>query len=283
MIAPTPRRSVLYMPGANARALEKARSLPVDAVILDLEDAVAPEAKVEARSRVCAAVGDYGSREVTIRVNAIGTEWHAEDLRAVSAAGPAAVVVPKVDSAADVRAVERGLADAPAHTMIWAMVETPIAVLRAYEIATASPRLTVLVMGTNDLVKELRAEPGADRAPLTAALSGCVLAARAAGVDILDGVFNDVRDPDGFAAECRQGRRLGCDGKTLIHPGQIDVCNQVFSPDAEAVVHARRVIDAYDQARSRGQGVATVDGRMVENLHVETARRVLAVHAAVSR
>lgn len=271
----TVHHGVLYLPGANARALEKARALPADALILDLEDAVAPEAKAEARQRVCSAVGDYSGREATIRVNAIGTEWHLADLAAVAKAGPSAVVVPKVNSAADVHTVEQGLihAGAPEHTAIWAMLETPIAVVRAYEIASASPRLTVLVMGTNDLVKELRA---ADRGALTTALAQCVLAARAANKVILDGVFNDIRDIDGFTEECREGKRLGFDGKTLIHPNQLEPCQQVFAPTTEEIAHAHRVIEEFDKARSAGRGVATVDGRMIENLHVETARRILA-------
>ena len=279
-----PRRSVLYMPGANERALEKARTLPADALILDLEDAVAPDAKPAARERVCAAAasGEYGSREVTIRVNGKGTPWHADDLRAAAAAGPAAVVVPKVDSAAEVHAIERALSDAPDHTRIWAMIETPVAVLNCAEIAAASERLTVLVLGTNDLAKELLAEQVQGRAPLLGPLSMCVLAARATGRVILDGVYNDVRDEAGFTAECLQGKQFGFDGKTLIHPGQIEPCNRVFAPSEEDVVHARKVIEAYEEARAAGRGVATVDGRMIENLHVDNARRVLSLAEAVA-
>ena len=278
---PARLRSALYMPGANERALEKAKGIAADALILDLEDAVAPTAKAEARARVCAAAasGDYGERVVTIRVNAIQTEWHRDDVLAAAAAQPDAVVVPKVSRAADVHAVEGLLSDggAPETTAIWAMLETPAAILRAAEIAGSSERLTVLVMGTNDLAAELFATPGPDRAPLLGALSACVLAARATGRTILDGVYNDVRDLDGFAAECRQGRAFGFDGKTLIHPGQVEPCHRAFSPADEEIEHARRVIEAFEQAERAGSGVVTVDGRMSENLHVATARRVLAL------
>ncbi len=281
-----PRRSVLYMPGANERALEKAKTLPADALILDLEDAVAPDAKPEARERVCsaAASGEYGRREVTIRVNGIDTEWHAEDLRAVAEAGPAGVVVPKVDSVAEVAAIEGALeaAGAPEHTKIWAMLETPLAMLQAAEIAASSPRLAVLVMGTNDLAKELHAEHVSGRQPLLAGLSLCLLAARAAGKVILDGVYNDIADEAGFEAECVQGRQMGFDGKTLIHPSQLEPCNRVFAPDEEEVERSRRIIAAFEDAEAEGRGVVTVDGRMIENLHVENAKRVLAMADAIA-
>ncbi|MFI5611241.1 HpcH/HpaI aldolase/citrate lyase family protein [Amycolatopsis sp. NPDC051903] len=277
-----PRRSVLYLPGANERALEKAKTLPADALILDLEDAVAPDAKEAARERVCAALGDYGDREVAIRVNGLDTEWHDADLRAAAAAGPAAVVVPKVNSADEVRGLERALDGAPERTKIWAMLETPFAILHAEEIAAASERLTVLVLGTNDLAKELHAAFVPGRGPLLASLSLAVLGARAAGKVILDGVYNDVKDASGFEAECHQGRDFGFDGKTLIHPSQIEPCNRIFAPSATEVDHARRVIAAFDDARAAGRGVVTVDGRMVENLHVEEAQRVLALAEAVS-
>ncbi|PPK70122.1 CoA ester lyase [Actinokineospora auranticolor] len=280
-----PRRSVLYMPGANARALEKAKGLDADTLILDLEDSVTPDAKADGRAQVCAAVasGDYGRREVTIRVNGLDTEWFAEDVRAAAAAGPDAVVVPKVDSAAQVVRIEEALvaAGAPAHTAIWAMVETPLAMLRTFEIASASDRLAVLVLGTNDLAKELHAEHVPGRGPLLAALSMALLGARAAGKVILDGVYNDVRDLDGFAEECTQARQFGFDGKTLIHPGQLEPCNSIFAPSEEEIAQARKVIDAFDEAKATGRGVATVDGRMIENLHVDNARRVLAVAAAI--
>jgi citrate lyase subunit beta / citryl-CoA lyase len=281
-----PRRSVLYMPGANERALEKAKTIPADALILDLEDAVAPDAKPDARKRVAAAAasGEYGRREVTIRVNGPGTPWHADDLRAAAEAGPAAVVVPKVETAATVHEVERALeaAGAPDHTAIWAMVETPRAMLDAWEVAGASERLTVLVMGTNDLAKELHAEHVPGRAPLLTGLSLALLAARESGKAILDGVYNDVRDLEGFEAECVQGRQFGFDGKTLIHPAQVEPCNRVFAPSAEQIERARRIVEAFEQAAAEGRGVVTVDGRMIENLHVEEARRVLTLAAAVA-
>ncbi|TCO46759.1 HpcH/HpaI aldolase/citrate lyase family protein [Actinocrispum wychmicini] len=271
------RRSVLYMPGANDRALEKARGLPADALILDLEDAVAPDAKVDARKRVCEAASTYGTREVAIRVNGFGTQWHADDLRAAAEAGPQAVLVPKVNSAAEVHAIEDALESGGAsdRTAIWVMVETPIAMLHAHDIAAASDRLSVLVMGTNDLANELRATHVPGRAPLLTGLSLCVLAARAAGKDILDGVYNDVRDIEGFEAECQQGKEFGFDGKTLIHPGQIEPCNRIFAPSPAEIAHARKVIEAFEEATREGRGVVTVDGRMIENLHVDNARRVL--------
>jgi citrate lyase subunit beta / citryl-CoA lyase len=277
-----PRRSVLYMPGANERALEKAKTLPADALILDLEDAVAPDAKAAARDRVCAAVGDYGAREVTIRVNGAGTPWHLDDLRAAGEAGPAAVVVPKVNSAEEVHAIEKALAHAPDHTAIWAMIETPVAVLNCASIASASERLTVLVLGTNDLAKEMVAAQVPGRAPLLGPLSMCVLAARATGRVILDGVYNDVRDLDGFAEECRQARDFGFDGKTLIHPGQVEPCNEIFAPSAAEIEYSHRVIAAFEEAGREGRGVATVDGRLIENLHVANAQRILALAEAIS-
>lgn len=280
-----PRRSVLYMPGANERALEKAKQLPADGLILDLEDAVAPDAKVEARDRVCAAAasGDYGHREVTIRANAIGTRWHDADVAAIATSGADAIVVPKVDTRADVDTVDEAVrrAGAPDELAIWAMLETPLAVANAAEIA-GHPRIAVLVMGTNDLVKELQAEFVPGRAPLLHALSACVVGARIGGAAILDGVFNDLGDDEGFEAECAQGRQLGFDGKTLIHPRQLEPANRVWAPSDEAVDHASRVVAAFEEAEAAGRGVVTVDGSLVENLHVEQAQRVLAVHAAIS-
>lgn len=279
-----PRRSVLYMPASNARALEKARTLPCDALILDLEDAVAPDAKPEAREAACAAAtsGAYGRREVAIRVNAIGTQWHDADLAAAAQAAPDAIVVPKVDSAEQVRALVAAMdaAGAPESTALWAMLETPIAMLRAHEIASASDRLTVLVMGSNDLVKELHAEHVPGREPLLTGFGLALLAARAAGKVVLDGVYNDVKNTEGFLAECEQGRRMGFDGKTLIHPGQVAVANETFAPSDAAVADARGVLDAWEAGR--GNGVVTYNGRMIENLHVDTARRTLAVHDAIS-
>jgi citrate lyase subunit beta/citryl-CoA lyase len=279
----TPLRSVLYMPSSNAKALEKAKTLPADAVIFDLEDAVAPEAKPHARKAAAAAVssGAYGKRTLTIRVNGIGTQWHDADLAAAAQAGPHGIVVPKVGSADEVRslvaAIER--AGAPDHTQLWAMVETPAAIFDVRAIATASDRLAVLVMGTNDLVKELYAEHVPGRAPLQTALSLSVLAARAAGVAILDGVYNDVKDLDGFLAECRQGRELGFDGKTLIHPGQVEAANETFAPSARAVEEARGILAAWE---ARDSGVVTHNGRMIENLHVESAERTLAIAEAIA-
>jgi len=281
-----PRRSVLYMPGANERALDKAKGLAADALILDLEDAVAPDAKAEARDRVCAAAasGEYGRREIAIRANGLDTEWHADDVAAIAAAGPDAVVVPKIGSVDDVRAIESALErhGAPDRTMIWAMVETPVAMLHAEEIASCSERLAVLVMGTNDLAKELRASHVPGRQPLLTGLGLCLLAARAAGKVILDGVYNDIKDPDGFLAECRQGKEMGFDGKTLIHPSQLDPCNEVFAPSAEEVESAREVIAAFEAAQAEGRGVVTVNGRMIENLHVDQARRTLAQAEAIA-
>ena len=262
----------------------KAKSLAVDGLILDLEDAVAPDAKDAARDNACAAArsGEYGRREIAIRVNGIGTQWHEADLRAACAAGPDAVVVPKVGSGDEVRALVAALeaAGAPDHTALWAMVETPQAMLHCEEIAAASDRLTVLVMGTNDLAKELHAEHVPGRAPLLTGLSLCLLAARATGTVILDGVYNDVTDAEGFAAECVQGRQLGFDGKTLIHPGQVDPCNAAFAPGEAAVEDARAVLAAW--AAGAGAGVVTLNGRLVESLHVETAQRVLAIHEAIT-
>jgi citrate lyase subunit beta/citryl-CoA lyase len=217
---------------------------------------------------------------VTIRVNGLDTEWHDADLRAAASAGPAAVVVPKVNSASEVHNIERALelGGAPDHTKIWAMVETPVAMLHAEEIAAASERLTVLVMGTNDLAKELHAEFVPGRGPLLGGLSLCLLAARATGKVILDGVYNDVKDLSGFEEECVQGRQYGFDGKTLIHPGQVEPCNRVFAPSEAEIDRSRRIIEAFEKA---GSGVVTVDGRMIENLHVDNARRVLALAEAV--
>jgi citrate lyase subunit beta/citryl-CoA lyase len=274
------------MPGANERALEKAKDIPADALILDLEDAVAPDAKPEARERVCAAVtgGGYGNRELAIRANGIGTPWHDEDIAAAAKAGPHAVLVPKVNSAAEVRQLVDALeqAGAPDHTQLWAMLETPVAVLHAEEIVAASDRLTVLVMGTNDLVKELHAARVPGRAPLLPSLAQCLLAARAAGKVLLDGVYNDIKDEAGFTAECAQGRDMGFDGKTLIHPSQVEPCNAAFAPSDDEVEQAEKIIAAWEEAEAEGRGVVTVDGRMVENLHVEEARRVLAITQAIA-
>jgi citrate lyase subunit beta/citryl-CoA lyase len=265
------------MPGSNARALEKARSLPADGLILDLEDAVAPDAKASARDQVRAAIlaGGYAPREVILRVNGLVTPWGHADLEAAATAGADAVLLPKVESADAVRqalAVLDG-AGGPADLPIWCMMETPRAMLRAEEIASASPRVAALVMGTSDLAKELHAAHTALRLPMITALSLCLLAARANGLAILDGVFLDLQDEEGFAASCRQGAELGFDGKTLIHPKQIEAANRAFAPGEEEIARARRIIEAHEAAARAGKGVVLVDGRLVENLHVAEARR----------
>jgi len=274
------------MPAANERALEKAKAIPADALIFDLEDAVAPDAKAEARERACAmfAGGGYGNREITIRANGIGTPWHDDDLAAIAAAGPDGIVIPKVNSAEQVRAIEAALErhGAPDRTKIWAMLETPVAMLHAEEICGASERLAVLVMGTNDLAKEIHAKRVPDRSPLMGGLYLSLLAARATDKVILDGVFNDIKDEAGFAAECAQGRAMGFDGKTLIHPSQVDGCNAAFSPEDDEIDLAVRIIAAFEEAERDGRGVVTVDGRMIENLHVDEARRVLAIRDAIA-
>ena len=279
-----PRRSVLYMPSSNERALEKAKTLPVDALILDLEDAVAVDAKDRARENACAAAasGDYGRREITIRVNGIGTQWHDTDLAAACAAGPDGIVVPKVNTAKEVKALVRAMEKhgAPDRTRLWAMIETPTAIFNVRKIARESDRLAALVIGTNDLVKELRADHVPGRAPLLTSLSMALLAGRESGIAVLDGVYNNVKDADGFRAECEQGRDFGFDGKTLIHPGQVEVCNEVFAPSAQAVEEAQGIVAAWEAGA--GAGVVTVNGRMVELLHVDIARRVLATHESIS-
>ena len=281
-----PRRSVLYMPSSNERALEKAKTIACDGLILDLEDAVAPDAKPAAREAACAAAasGGYAGREVTIRVNGADTEWHADDLEAACAAGPDAIVVPKVNSADAVQtivdAIERH--GAPDHTTLWAMVETPVAILDALDIARASQRLSAFVLGTNDLVKELYAEHVPGRAPIVPSLHTALLAARAAGIAIVDGVFNDVKNLDGFLAECRQGREMGFDGKTLIHPGQVEGANEAFAPSEQAVEDSRGILKAWEASQAAGTGVVTYNGRMIENLHVESAQRTLSMHDAIT-
>ena len=271
---------MLFMPGSNARALEKARGLPADALILDLEDAVAPEAKAEARARVLAAVraGGYGPREIIVRVNGPGTAWGGDDLAAVAHAAVDGVLLPKVESAEAVSAARAALGPTVA---VWCMLETPRGVLNAPAIA-AAPRVAALVMGTSDLTKDLHARPTRDRLPLLTSLEMCVLAARAAGITALDGVHLDLDDDDGFAAACRQAADLGFDGKTLIHPRQVATANEVFAPTADEVDRARRVIAAHADAVARGHGVALLDGRLIESLHVDDARRVLALADAIA-
>jgi len=276
-----PRRSVLYMPGSNPRALEKGRGLAADGLILDLEDAVAPEAKATARDVVVSALraGGYGRRELVVRVNALGTSWGQADLVAVARARAQAVLLPKVESADAVRQAEATLvaAGAPDELAIWCMIETPRGVLKSAEIAEASPRLACLVMGTSDLAKDLHAAHTPDRAPMLASLGLCVLAARANGLAILDGVHLDLGDDAGFAASCRQGRELGFDGKTLIHPKTIDAANAAFAPSAEEIAFARKIIAAHGEAEAAGRGVVVVDGKLIESLHVQNARRLVAL------
>ncbi len=283
-----PRRSVLYMPGSNPRALDKARSLPADTLILDLEDAVAPEAKPEARTLVAEAVrtGGFGSREMVVRVNAPGTPWYEADLAAAVAAGPDAVLVPKVAGPADVIAASRALdaAGAAPQLALWVMIETPAALFALAEIArtAADTRLAAFVMGTNDLAKETRAriEPG--RAAFLFALSAAVAAGRMAGLAVIDGVYNDIQDSEGFEAECRQGLAFGFDGKTLIHPSQIEACNTVFTPADAEVEQARAVIAAFDDPANAGKGVLKVNGKMTELLHRDMARATVAIADAIA-
>jgi citrate lyase subunit beta/citryl-CoA lyase len=284
MTAMRPRRSTLYMPGSNARALEKARGVPADALILDLEDAVAPEAKVAAREQVLASVasGGYGYREVVIRVNGLDTPWGAADIAAVAGSRADAVLLPKIESAGELReAIALLDTHGGGHLPVWVMAEMPRAVLAIDEIANLAPRLTVIVMGTADLARAMRLPAHADRVGLLAPLSHCVLAARARGLDILDGVFTNLRDPAGLRASCQQGRTLGFDGKTLIHPDQVGVANEIFGVSAEQAADATRIVAAWESAAAGGRGIAVVDGRMVEKLHAEEARRLLALRAAV--
>jgi citrate lyase subunit beta/citryl-CoA lyase len=284
-----PRRSMLYMPGSNARALEKARTLPADAVILDLEDSVAPDAKEAARDQVAATVkaGGFGAREVFIRVNGVDTPWHAEDLNAAAHAAPDAILVPKVASPDTLELIGRRLLDMGTDhkTRVWAMIETPLAIFNILPIAEeahdSESRLAGFVMGTNDLAKETRARLVPGRAPMLTWLSTCIAAARHCGIEIVDGVYNDIGDTEGFAAECRQGVELGFDGKTLIHPSQIEPCNRVFSPSAGEVVQARKIIAAFDLPENKSKGVVSIDGRMVERLHAEMARRTVAIADAI--
>ena len=282
-----PRRSVLYMPGSNKRALDKARSLPADALIMDLEDSVAPDAKTEARENVMAAIqaGGYDDRELVIRINALHTPWGKKDLIAAATAAANAVLVPKIDDAAELNKVVDLLEinGAPKHLKVWAMAETPLAMININSIARADARLKVLVMGTSDLAKALRIPFDSDRAGLRAALSNCVLAARAYGIDILDGVHTDLTDSAGFQKSCDQAKILGFDGKTLIHPSQIEVANTVFGVSAEQLAHASDVIAAWDVAAEQGRGIAVLNGQMIEKLHADDARRVLALDAATRR
>ncbi|MEQ8824067.1 MAG: CoA ester lyase [Filomicrobium sp.] len=285
-----PRRSVLYMPGSNDRALEKAKTIPADALILDLEDAVAPDAKIEAREKVCAAVrsGGYGKRELIIRVNALETPWGADDLKAASEAGPDAILVPKVGRPGDIISAAKVVkaANAPDKTMLWAMMETPMSILNTREIAMAGiereHRLTCLVMGTNDLIKESHARAYDDRFAVVPWLAMTIVAARAYGLDVLDGVYNEFRDLDGLRRECEHGRTLGMDGKTLIHPGQVEITNEIFSPSEEEVAWSRKIIAAFAEPQNAPLGVITVEGKMVERLHLQMSERMVAIAEAIA-
>jgi citrate lyase subunit beta/citryl-CoA lyase len=284
-----PRRSVLYMPGSNARAIEKARTLPADAVILDLEDSVAPDGKAAARQQVLDAVtaGSFGPREVIVRINGIDTQWWLDDLNAIAKVKPDAVLVPKVSSPSHLEDVAERLVDISADQKIrvWAMMETPLAMLNARDIAAATKdvetRLAAFVMGTNDLAKDTRAKITPGRAAMLPWLMHCVAAARAFGLDILDGVYNDLGNAEGFARECSEARDMGFDGKTLIHPNQIGPCNAAFSPSAEEVAQAKKIIAAFDLPENRDKGVVQLDGRMVERLHADMARRTVAIAHAI--
>jgi len=285
-----PRRSVLYMPGSNTRALEKAKTLPADGVILDLEDSVAPEAKQAARQQVADAVkaGGFGKREVFIRVNGVDTPWHADDLSAAAHAAPDAILVPKVSNADTLELIGRRLLDMGTDhkTRVWAMIETPLAIFNILSIAAeasdSESRLSGFVMGTNDLAKDTRARLVPGRAPMLPWLTTCIAAARIYGVNILDGVYNDIGNADGFAQECQQGVELGFDGKTLIHPNQIEPCNNAFSPAPAEIEQARKMIAAFDLPENKGKGVVSIDGRMVERLHADMARRTVAIAEAVA-
>jgi citrate lyase subunit beta/citryl-CoA lyase len=285
-----PRRSVLYMPGSNARAIEKAKTLPADGIILDLEDAVAPDAKEAARKQVLEAVkaGGFGAREVIIRINGLDTPWWLEDLNAVARAKPDAVLVPKVSTPDHLEDIAERLVDIGAdhRIKVWAMMETPLAMLNARDIAAAAKdaetRLAGFVMGANDLARDTRAKIIPGRAPMLPWLMTCIAAARTYGIAILDGVYNDLSDADGFARECAEARDMGFDGKTLIHPNQIEACNAAFSPAAEEIAQARKIIAAFDLPENKGKGVVALDGRMIERMHADMARRTMAIAEAIS-
>ena len=281
-----PRRSVLYMPGSNARALEKGRALAADGLILDMEDAVAPDAKATARTQIAEAIaaGGYGRRELIVRTNGLDSSWGEDDLKAVATMGAHAVLLPKVESAAMVQDAIKVLdaVGGPADLPIWAMMETPLGMLHAEEIAFSSPRMGCLVMGTSDLAKDLRAHHTPERIPFITSLGLCTLAARAARIAILDGVHLDLNDDDGFMASCVQGRELGMDGKTLIHPKTIAMANAAFSPSDDEIAWSKRIIEAHAEAKKAGKGVVLVDGKLIENLHVEGAKRLVAMAEAIA-
>ncbi len=280
-----PRRSVLYMPGSNARALEKAKGLAADGLIFDLEDAVAPDAKVDARAQVVAALaaGGYGAREKIVRMNGLDSEWAAADLAAIATSGADAVLLPKIESAAQINSAIKQLDDAggPSDLAIWCMMETPMGMLRAQEIAAAAPRVTCLVMGTSDLAKDLHAHHTAERLPFVTSIGICILAARAYGLAILDGVHLDLDDAEGFQQQCQQGLEFGFDGKTLIHPKTLAVANTVFAPSDDEVAWSEKIITAFEGAAAEGKGVILVDGKLIEALHVANAKRVVALAVAI--
>lgn len=276
-----PRRSVLYMPGSNARALEKGRTLPADGLILDMEDAVAPDAKETARTQIKAALdaGGYGNREIIVRTNGLDSPWGEDDLKACAAMGADAVLLPKVESRDMVLNAIKVLdaAGGPADLPIWCMMETPLGMLHAEEVAFAHPRVGGLVLGTSDLAKDLNASHVPSRIPFMFSLEICILAAKAAKIAVLDGVHLDLNDDEGFHASCVQGKELGMDGKTLIHPKTIAAANEVFAPSEDEVAWSKRIIDAHAEAEKEGKGVVLVDGRLIENLHVEAAQRLVAM------
>ncbi|GAB4227894.1 MAG: CoA ester lyase [Kiloniellaceae bacterium] len=283
--AARPRRSVLYMPGSNARALEKGRSLPADGLILDLEDAVAPDAKETAREQIVAALkeGGYGKREIAVRVNPLDSPWGQDDVKAMATSGADAILLPKVETAAMIHELEKLMdaAGAPATMGIQCMMETPLGMLNAQEVAGASKRITCLVMGTSDLVKDLQAAHTPERLPVLTSLGLCILAARAYGIAITDGVHLDLSDDEGFAAQCLQGKELGFDGKTLIHPKTIAKANEVFAPSQEEIDWSHKIIAAHAEASAEGKGVVVVAGKLIENLHVENAKRLVALSDAI--
>jgi citrate lyase subunit beta/citryl-CoA lyase len=285
-----PRRSVLYMPGSNARALEKAKTLPADGVILDLEDSVAPDAKESARRQVCDTVkaGGFGSREVFIRTNSIDTPWFSDDLTAAARAAPDGIVVPKISSPGQLETIGQRLLDLGANhkIKIWAMIESPLAVFNVLSIAACAKdsetRLVGFVLGTNDIAKDTRTRQVPGRWPMIGWLMNVIAAARIHGIDVLDSVYNNIGDAEGFVKECEQGRDMGFDGKTLIHPNQIEPCNKVFSPSDDEVAQARQWIAAFGLPENKSKGVVSIDGKMVERLHADMARRTVAVADAIA-
>jgi citrate lyase subunit beta/citryl-CoA lyase len=285
-----PRRSVLYVPGDNERALEKAKKLPTDSIIIDLEDSVAPSNKEFARQQAVAVIreGGFGAREAVLRVNPIETPWGMADLHAAITAAPDAILIPKVSQSGDVTGTAKVVkaVDAAPHTRLWAMIETPMGIINAREIAACAPdpdnRLSCFVLGTNDLLKESRARPSSDRFAVVPWLAMTLVAARAYGLEVIDGVYNDFKDDSGFRAECEHGRTLGMDGKTLIHPSQVIPCNEVFSPTEEEVSWAYKIIQAFEQPENARKGVITVEGKMVERLHLEMAKRLAAISESIN-